>query len=337
VTNLKKGTIFMAWSEEQRAAARLRYQEKVKVSSESEAQPAVLGSVPTGADTGSYSQDAGGPVGQIQMNEDYYPTEIDEMFPVMYVWAVPLQGNPCYTLRIVVDGAADVAQARTAALAHRPLTDGRTEDEETHEIKSGSRLLTLSECEYIKRTDPDVIRNSDDIPLEYDDALRINARLSAKQETVDRAYAELTDAGIDPTSPIEWRDQQIAETNAAIARADEGSLRQNAIAIKLLLDARAANERALVAIGWQKPNYHGVVVVGDPASYPELAGATFVQQDPTKAVSSKAREAIARLVQRDGYIEQIARGYMIAGGQVDDYGSECMFAAVDAIRAIVGV
>jgi len=241
----------------------------------------------------------------------------DPIAKPVYRWEIPDETHVPYVAVIEITDAADVDEARRAALAIRFGVREATVDTP----KDDGRGLTAMERAYIMQTPPVVVRDSEQITLTHAMAIYLNERLTRENEAFAGARRLFEDLGIDPDNPAAWAERQKTEANNIISIAkDAFDMRASQIALSIeraIADLKTAAFQTGFATPEPKPlpepDYSPLTIFVDDVDkaqqFPRLASATWVERTPGEGLSESEARGAEMLCKEGGYIETAYRGF----------------------------
>jgi hypothetical protein len=226
--------------------------------------------------------------------------------PVTYRWSIPHTG---------ADGYALVVQVNVGAVGYHDIKGAREIALHTPGI---GRDLTPVESNWIATTEPEIVRPTTAVTLNYDHALFLNRQLVTENKSFDTAKAAFEQLGIDVNDPLAWVNTMIDEAQERIDSADL-SRRQKMITLWSRLDGLQSTLNEVIdsdpefsppkPAAPREPSYAGLIahVAGASASearsrFPRLADATFLDVPIMEPLTTEEREGFAILFERNGGI-----------------------------------
>jgi hypothetical protein len=224
----------------------------------------------------------------------------------LYLWDIP--GDTGYYLRIEVADAKGEDEARIAALEYQvPLSD------------TVKRSLNALESTWVISTAPQVVRDTTDVTLDLDTAIRENERLRKENKAFAETAAVFGELGIDPYNPrafITSVQSQSAQRGARLAADLDTQRKELAENLERVMDdlRTLAKQTGFAQPEPQpasEPDYSALtIVVPDESAvqqYPRLRGANFIAFEPGEPLTSDEREGLEMLTKPDGIIEEYWR------------------------------
>ena len=159
----------------------------------------------------------------------------------VYVWDIPADSMPGYSLRIEVEGADTVDEARAVALGYR-VSIGPTPDD--------VRPLGRGEANWIQTVEPAVARDREDISCDLDEQIRRNDELEAKFNAYRECEETFDALGIDVHNPDQWVGDRIADTAQMIATADADRDKRHKSLVAALLGLQGSLQSVIEETGF---------------------------------------------------------------------------------------
>lgn len=245
-----------------------------------------------------------------QIDPEIVAVAIEDMSPLYperepvycYTWDIPNSNCPTYTMHIQVPVASceSVQHAITAALGFQvPIGDTPGD---------GYRSLNVIERQWVESREPNVERETQNIPLHLEAALADNHLLREQNRGFAHTKRVFEVEGIDPLNPNAWRlgvlgqsQAIVTQNNQQVAEAKQGLYSELQGAIDHLVGVAKATGWAPLEPVVVPPNYEPLTVVSTmPESefftrFPELSAAIYIQRKASGPITDTERYGLKML------------------------------------------